>query len=478
VTDDEGFGPVLQGSAGGGQRRAGAPDVADEASPPRPRPRYGDDYGPVLRGRHRRRVGRRLAKTLFVLLLVAAVAGAGLATALLVYTSAHLQREPVRGLQPALGGPMNVLVVGSDSREGLTEEDLLRLGTHAVEGMRTDTILLLSISGGRAAMLSFPRDLFVTRCDGTRARINTAYAAGGPSCMVETVRAMTGIAVTHYAEMNFLGFIRVVDAVGGVTVDVPAPLVDQAAGVNLDAGCQRLDGYQAIGYVRARKVDNDLGRVQRQQQFIRAVAAEVTAPSTLLNVPRLFAVARDGGQAITVNERLGIIDLLRLARGARGLAGAGVATYTVPATPGNVGGAAVLFPAEAAADALFARFRDGSVLRTLTPADVPVTVLNGAGVEGLAAQGADHLQAAGFVVTDVGNHPGVDHTVVRHAPGDEAAARLVADHLPAAALQPAEPGTPLTVILGPEASFAAPAAPPPQAPDGAPPPEGPRTPAC
>jgi LCP family protein required for cell wall assembly len=439
-----------------------------------------DGFGPPLRGRHRRRFGRRLAKVALVGVLVVALVALLTGVALAFYTTAQFEREQVRGLQRAAGGQMNVLVVGSDSREGLTDEELLELGTEQVEGKRTDTIFLLSLRGGRAAMLSFPRDLLVTHCDGRQGRINAAYASGGPSCLVETVTMLSGVPVTHYLELNFLGFMRVVDAVGGVSVWLDQPMVDRPAGVDLPAGCNRLDGTRAIGFVRARTVDGDLGRIARQQRFVAQMARAIAAPTTLLNVPRLFSVAGNAGRSVTADPGLGPVDLLRIARVARGLAGGGLASYTVPATPANVGGAAVLVPSEAEAAALFTSFRDGSVLETaaaeagLTPADVRVAVLNGAGIQGLAGQGRDYLTQRGFQVTEVGNAEPVDRTVVRHRPELEPAARLVAQHVPGAATEPSTEGPPLALVLGPDVDLAAP--PPPAdepAPDAPPPPDFP-----
>ena len=253
------------------------------------------------------------------------------AAALGVVAAGRISRTEVAGLTSAPGAT-NVLVVGSDSREGFTPEELQALGTEVVDGQRTDTIFLLSTSGGRAAILSFPRDLLVTDCQGTQGRINAAYAVGGPSCLVETVTQTTGIAIDGYAEVNLFGFARIVDAVGGVPVFLDQPLVDVFAGVNLPAGCTVLDGREAVGFVRARHVDDDLGRIARQQRFLKSLAGEVISANTLVNVPRLFRIAAAAGGSVTADPGLGIVEMLQLARAARGLAGSGLATYTSPAT--------------------------------------------------------------------------------------------------------------------------------------------------
>lgn len=375
-SEPEGFGPVQRpGEAEPAPLEgAGAGPGTGELEQAPAEPDHGG-FGPPQRGRQRilprptgfgrpRRLGRPrgLGKAVLTGLLVVVLAVVGTGAALAVYTSLQINRTDVGGLGSA-SGQMNVLIVGNDSREGLTDEELLALGTEAVEGDRTDTIFLLSVSGGRAAMLSFPRDLFVTRCDGSSGRINGAYAAGGPTCLTQTVSEASGIPVTHYAEVNFLGFIGLVDAVGGVSLHFDDPFVDRPAGVDLPAGCQRLDGAQAIGYVRARTVDSDLGRITRQQRFVAELAEEVLSPATLVNVPRLFATGGAAGRSLTASHNLGTFDLLRLARAARGFAGSGLATYTVPTTTARVGGAAMLVADDVAAGELYGQFRDGSILQ-------------------------------------------------------------------------------------------------------------------
>jgi len=347
----------------GGGRRDEGPLARGEERPAGPGGL--EEFGPIMRGGRRSAPGRGAFRFVLasaaMLTLVAVAGGIGLGG----YLTLRMQRADVGGLAGNPLDELNVLVVGSDSREGLTDEELQALGTHAVPGRRTDTIFLLSTSGGRAAMLSFPRDLLVTRCDGTRGRINGAYTAGGPTCLAETIGQLTGIGLDDYVEVNLFGLGRIVDAAGGVPMCLDQPLVDRAAGANLPAACTVLDGRAALGYVRARHVDpsGDLGRIARQQQFLKALAHKVMSPGTLANVPRLLRVTAAAGSAVTVNRGFGPIDLARVARGAQGLASGGPAIHTVPAHPARVGGADVLIVDKDAAEALFAQFRDGSILR-------------------------------------------------------------------------------------------------------------------
>lgn len=483
----DGFGPLLRGPAEAPARSA---PPAPAPSPPAPfalvpsspvpqapilPPPSDAGFGPPVRGRRLpfRLGGRGVLRTALISFHVVVLGGLGMAASLVLYANASLPRVAVEGLSPSAGGQLNVLVVGSDSRDGLTPEELEILGTGTVEGKRTDSIFLLSVEGGAAAMLSFPRDLYVTRCDGSQGRVNGAYSTGGPDCLVETVSRESGIPVTHYVEVNFIGFVQIVDALGGVEIFLDQPMVDRAAGVDLPAGCNLLDGRTALGFVRARSVDDDLGRIARQQRFLKELVRGVAKPSTIVNPPRLFNVTGTAARAVTADEDLSLIDLLRLARAARGLASGGLATYTVPANPQRIGGADVLVPA-AGADAVFSRFRDGTILDVapppdvgLQPGDVTVDVLNGTATPGLGAEGERFLAERGFRVAEVGNADPVARTVVRHRPGLEPAALLVAAQLPGVTLEPSPSGPELALVLGPDAELTAA---PPAAP--APPPGG------
>ncbi len=404
------------------------------------------------------------------MVLVLALLAVGSILALGVYATVSLDRVQVGGLTEPTNGITNVLLVGSDSREGLTPEQLQALGTDAVSGQRTDSILLLSVRGGSAAILAFPRDLYVSRCDGSNGRINGAYSTGGATCLTQTVTQVSGIPVNHYMEVDFAGFVDLVDATGGVKLFLDQPMVDTSAGVNLPQGCNLLDGRSSLGFVRARYVDSDLGRIARQQRFLSELADAVVQPSTLLNPLRLFRVTGAGARALTADQGLGLLDLARLARAGRGLAAGGLATYTVPTTGDTIGGAAVQVPTDEA-EAVFARFASGAVLQVpaggaggaLQPADIVVDVLNGAGVSGLAARGAEVLSSRGFTVGEIGNADEVPRTVVRYGPGNEQAAQTVASQLPGVLTEAAAGGdSDLALVLGSDAEnlFNAPAPPP------------------
>ncbi len=426
VHESDEFGPALRGRG---------------SRVPRPRLRRGDRGERTPRasrrpeGKRRRRRGRGALGTLGKALGLVVLLVAGLGAALLLYASSQLEREPVDGLASG-GRPTNVLLIGSDSREGMTREEQNELTTGREGGDLADTILVLSFQGGETALLSFPRDLYVTRCDGSQGRINAAVNVGGTSCLVDTITRVSGIPIHHTMEVRFLGFRDLVDAVGGVELCLDDPIRDAAAGIDLQAGCQTLDGGDALGYVRVRKIDSDFGRIERQQEFLKALAAEVAEPRTLVDVPRLFRLASAGGSAVTASEETGPLALAHVGWGMRGLAG-GAPTYTVPANPMTVGGAAVLALDDTEAPPLFERFRSGAILSeaaadpdAVQREDVDVAVLNGAGVEGLAGNVADELRARGFGIADVGNADRTPQTVVRHPSGERDAAELLAREIP------------------------------------------------
>ncbi len=416
-----------------------------------------EDFGPPMRGRGGRRfVGRAslIPKLLLAIVLVILV----LLLAIALYANAQIHRVRVGGLvEPS--GPLHVLVTGSDSREGLTAEDRRELTTGGGEGERTDTIFLMTIADGKAALLAFPRDLHVPRCDGSQGRINAATGIQGPGCLVRTVRALSGIPISHYLQIDFLGFRDLVEAMGGVELCLDAPIADVDAGIDLPAGCQMLGGADALGYVRVRKIDDDLQRIQRQQEFVKALAKRIASPATLLNPLRLFATAGAGGSALTANEGLGLLDLARIAWGVRGIASAGPSAYTVPVSPASIGGASVLVPAENEAAQLFRRFRSGAVLDEVGAAEAPapeeieVVVHNAAGVDGLAGGTADTLEEAGFTVVEVGNAAQRADTVILHPPGQQPAAQAVQAELTVeASLEESSDVSVPTVLLGSDAA--------------------------
>lgn len=410
-----------------------------------------DSWGPTRRGSSGRRRRRRIIASLVVVLVLPLVYGLVMATRV----STSIQRVEVTNLAGG-SGPLHVLVIGSDSREGLSEQDQTELTTGYVEGERTDSIFLLTVHGGRTGLLAFPRDLYVTRCDGTQGRINAALGLGGPDCLVKTVSDLSGIPIDHYIAVSFGGFRQIVDSVGGVDLCLEKPLNDPFAGVDLPAGCQTLSGPQALGFVRTRKLDNDLERIKRQQRFIGALADKIATPATVLWPPRAWELSGAVANALTADQQLGLWNLMRVGVGMRGMAAGDVVSATVPANGANVGGAAVLVPDMDAAGPLFTSFRDGSALDaagSVARADVSVRVLNGAGVGGLAGTTADGLRSLGYQVSGVGDADGRGQTIIQYPAGAKAAAEVLARDLPVdPALEERGDVDVVTLILGTDMS--------------------------
>jgi LCP family protein required for cell wall assembly len=297
------------------------------ADPPPPRRRGG------LRGRGR--LVRRVLAGLLALLLLHAVA-------LLAYVGTHVDHLDALAAydgRPAATPGQDWLLVGSDSRAGLSSAERRRLTTGGSAGQRTDTIILLHVpdGGDRPTLVSIPRDSYVPIPGHGRNKINAAYAIGGPRLLVQTVETVTGIRIDHYVSIGFGGFVGVVEAVGGVRLCPPRAMKDVKAGLDVQAGCQSMDGATALGYVRARYSDplGDLGRVQRQQQFLSAVFGRATSPAVLVNPVAQWRLARSGTQALATDGGTGVVDLARFGLVMRRIAHGDGTTTTVPvADPG------------------------------------------------------------------------------------------------------------------------------------------------
>jgi LCP family protein required for cell wall assembly len=256
------------------------------------------------------------------------------------------------------------LVVGSDSREGLTDQQREDLSTGGGSSRLTDTILLVTTApGGRPTLISVPRDSYVEIPGYGFNKINAAYAFGGPRLLSRTVEQATGVRLDGYVEVGFDGFYRVVQSVGGVEVCPPDPIQDERAGIDLPAGCQVLGGADALGYVRARYSDprGDLGRVERQREFVGALAGRASSPAVLLNPVRAIPMALAAGDALTVNRTMGPVGLAAFSLATLRATGSGGQMLTVP-IGGDAStdvGSVVLWDDQQAA-ALWQAMRDGT----------------------------------------------------------------------------------------------------------------------
>lgn len=239
----------------------------------------------------------------------------------------RVQAAPPQHIAKTSGS--NWLLVGSDSRSGLSEEDVQRLGTGGdIGSMRTDTIMVLHIpSSGKATLMSIPRDSYVEIPGYGMDKINASFTYGGAPLLTQTVENATGLRINHYAEIGMGGLANVVDAVGGIEVCPAESIDDPLASLNIAAGCQKVDGPTALGYVRTRHTAlGDLDRVQRQREFFAALVNKLTSTSTLVNPFRIMPTINTVAGSFTVGKKDHAWHLARVALAMR----EGVETVTVP----------------------------------------------------------------------------------------------------------------------------------------------------
>jgi LCP family protein required for cell wall assembly len=243
--------------------------------------------------------------------------------------------------RPAEAAGTNWLIVGSDSREGLTPEEKAKYNTGDPTSKLTDTIMIAHIPDNDtpATLVSLPRDLRVEVPGNGVRQINAVYGLGEAPLLVKTVEANTGLRIEHYAEISFLGFAGIVDAVGGVEMDIPTEMHDNQTGVTIKAGKQTLDGAQALAFVRMRKSDatprSDLDRVVNQRKFIGALASEIASPATFLNPFDMIPLLSEMPEALTVDDDDHLYNLAGLGFAMGGIGDGGTITTTVPVTDGS-----------------------------------------------------------------------------------------------------------------------------------------------
>jgi len=289
-------GAATAAGAGGGAGAATAPVGREEPRAPRRRRRFS------------------LVRVLVVLLVAW--------LAFMSYTPWHAWKTVTKvdttpgGTRPAQSKGYNYLLVGSDSREGLTAAQKKEYATGNAAGRRTDSIILVHVpqSGGKPSLVSLPRDSYVPIPGKGSNKINAAFSFGGPNLLVETVEQVTDLHIDGYVEIGFAGFASVVDSVGGVNICVPFRMNDKKAGINLQKGCQVLDGRNALGYVRARYSDprGDIGRAERQRQFLSAIMKKALTPSTVLIPTRYWSFSHASAKGLIVGEDTSMRDASRV----------------------------------------------------------------------------------------------------------------------------------------------------------------------
>ncbi|MET8077017.1 LCP family protein [Streptomyces sp. NPDC005303] len=241
-------------------------------------------------------------------------------------------------------GSENILVLGSDTRSGSNKE----LGGGADDGSaRSDTAMIIHVYKGhkKATVVSIPRDTLIDRpqCTDTDGKdhdaasdvmFNSAYTTGGAACAVKTVESMTGIRMDHYLEVDFSGFEKLVDELGGVTVTTTKDIKDTDSHLDLKAGTHELTGAQALGLVRTRHGvgdGSDLGRIQLQQAFIKALVKQVKSVGVLTSPKKLYDLADTATKAVTADSDLGSVNsLVSFASGLKGISPSDMTMVTMP----------------------------------------------------------------------------------------------------------------------------------------------------
>jgi LCP family protein required for cell wall assembly len=374
---------------------------------------------------------------------------------------------------------VNVLLMGSDSREGQTSKKYGDPDLYT--GERSDTTILLHLSADRsfATAVSIPRDTWVMlpecNVDGEtvgafEAKFNTAFEIGGPGCTVKLVEQMTGLTIDNFAVIDFEGFKNVVNALGGVEVCLTEPASDPASDLELPAGTSVVSGEQALSFVRARKTlsdGSDLSRIKRQQAFLSSMIREASSTGLLLNPVKLYSTLDAATSGLTTDPGLADIDVLRdMALSVRGMAPGDIAFLTMPWVERGDGENVLVDEASAAplwksiaGDTPWIKPKksaDDSTSTTKTPditvqpAEISVRVLNGSGIAGRAAEVAAALEAQGFTVVEIGDADSSAYTTseIRHDAASAEAARTVLAALPGATTVADDATTTITIILG------------------------------
>ncbi|BAG21319.1 LCP family protein [Streptomyces griseus] len=390
--------------------------------------------------------------------------------------------------RPQGGHGTNLLLVGTDGRDTITEAERKKYRLGGAPCHCTDTIMLVHLSADRqrASVVSLPRDSYAempAHTDRTTGKhheshpvkLNAAYAEGGPTLTVRTVENMTKVKIDHYLEVDFTSFMKTVDAVGGVKICTARPMKDSYTGLNLPAGSHELDGGRALQYVRSRHVDvgSDLGRMQRQQKFLAALIKQVTSSGVLLNPVKFQQVSASALGSVRADEGFGTEQMLALGKAMKGFGPASSEFASVPvgnpSFPVKGIGSTVRWDA-AKAKKLFQALREdkplapaepkpaagpkepAATLVDVAPEQVRVQVYNGTPKDGLGRTVDQALRATGFATTEAplnGEARELKRTLVEYDPRWDRSAKSLAAALPGSELKAVKgQGPQLKVTVG------------------------------
>jgi LCP family protein required for cell wall assembly len=412
---------------------------------------------------------RALALVCTALSLVVLLTAAG-GWALTSYINGHVGRVSAGTSGPPPTGPLNILVAGVDRREGLTRKQELQLHVGRAVSSNSDTLMIVHVAADHrsVSVVSLPRDSWVDIPGHGMNKINAAFGLGGPELMVRTVEQNTGLTINDYAEVNFLGFVKIVNALGGVNICLPTAVDDSYSGLHLPKGRHHVSGITALEFARDRHsfALSDLARIGNQQQLLSSLLHEAISSGTLANPVRLSDFLHATLAALRVDQHLNVSSL---ASELRTVPPSDVTFSTVPI--GNLnyttpdGESAVQWDS-AAAGKLFSRLRTDQPTvhpagqkkathrkkrRAVKPAQVAVDIWNGTLISGLSASTGTQLASSGFHVVRSGltwSVHDVARTEIDYPAGQAARARLLHKALPGAALKQVKGLPRLRIILG------------------------------
>ena len=421
----------------------------------------------IAAGRRARR--RRAALVVCSAASAAVLLFAGTAWGFTSYINDSIGRVNAGTAGTPSSGPLNVLLAGVDVRAGLTRRQQLALHVGNSVSFNSDTLMLIHVSGDRShvTVISIPRDSWVDIPGHGMSKINAAYGLGGPSLVVKTVEQDTGLIINDFIQVNFLGFVKVIDALGGVNICLPFAVNDAYSGLHLTAGTHHVGGITALEYARDRHsfAASDLARIQDQQRLLASMLNEAISSGTLADPLKLSRFLQAALAAIKVDQGLNVSSL---ADQLRGISPHNVRFMTVPLSNFNyqtpTGESAVLWDA-GAASTLFSELKnDQTATRPARPArphprhtaaglgraQVPVAVWNGTLIGGLSGSTGTDLGNLGFPVQAGLTWPVHDlsQTVIQYPPGHEAGAKLVQQAMPGATLQQVKGLSKVRVLLG------------------------------
>ncbi len=410
------------------------------------------DAEPLSAPRRPRRSWRQRAVIGTGIVVVLAIVGAVAAVGYSEWRFSQLHKEKLKLAKPVSGVPQNYLIVGSDSRSVIAKSDpdyaVFKGGKDATGGQRSDTIMVVRIDPAKktAKLLSFPRDLWVPIWGtGASQRINTAYN-NGPQPLINTIKQDFNIPINHYVEVNFDSFRDVVNAIGGVPLYFATRMRDKNSGLDIETpGCVTLNGDQALSFARSRELQyydtkvgywkydgtGDLGRITRQQIFIRTLVGRAEGKLTGINLITTNNLVHSVVKNLKVDSSFSLGDMLGLMGDYKYFDADKLQTFTLPTTPYvTAGGADVLHLQTAAAQPMFDAFRPESQQSTnVKPSQVTLSVQNGGGVTGEASRTAAKLTSFGFTVSGTGNATNSATTTVHYGTGGEGQADLVASYV-------------------------------------------------